>query len=147
MWTYNGAAIELAEAVFIKRLPQHCHEFRETKLLAKETLSNSARFLLVFILIHSNDKHDRSLVQLVLNGLREVPLPVISCECYVFPVNATVCVRGCFFSENSRVYFPFLFTDCLQWISIPMILGYVFIDGAVIRRDRTISLRDQCVFP
>ena len=38
MWTYNGAAIELAAAVFIKRLPQNCHEFRETKLLAKETL-------------------------------------------------------------------------------------------------------------
>ena len=48
--------------------------------------------------------------------------------------------------ENSRVYFPFLFTDCLQWSSIPMILGSAFLDVAVIRHDRTI-LRDQCVFP
>ena len=31
----------------------------------------SARFLLVFILIHGNDKQDRLLAQLVLNGLRE----------------------------------------------------------------------------
>ena len=53
---------------FIKRLQKHGHEFRdETKLLAKETLYNSARFLLVVILIHGNDKH----AQLVLNELRE----------------------------------------------------------------------------
>ena len=40
IWTYNEAAIELAVAVFIKRLQQHaCHQFRdENKLLAKETL-------------------------------------------------------------------------------------------------------------
>ena len=31
---------------------------------------NSTRFLLVFILAHGNDKHNRLLVQLVLNGLR-----------------------------------------------------------------------------
>ena len=38
MWTYNEAAIELAAAVFFKRLQQHGLEFRdETKLLAKET--------------------------------------------------------------------------------------------------------------
>ena len=39
MWTYNEAAIELAAAVFLKRLQQHGHEFcDEPKLLAKETL-------------------------------------------------------------------------------------------------------------
>ena len=39
MWVYNEAAIELAAAVFFKRLQQRGHEFRdETKLLAKETL-------------------------------------------------------------------------------------------------------------
>ena len=41
MWTYNEAAIELAAAVFGKRLQEHQagHEFRDqTKLLAKETL-------------------------------------------------------------------------------------------------------------
>ena len=85
MWTYNEAAIELAAAVFLKRLRQHGHEFRdETKLLAKETLKNSTRFLLVFILIHSNDKQDRLLVEIVLNGLREAPVRVRSCKCHVF---------------------------------------------------------------
>ena len=40
IWTYNEAAIELAAAVFIKRLQQYaCHKLRdENKLLAKETL-------------------------------------------------------------------------------------------------------------
>ena len=43
--------------VFIKRLQQRGHEFwDETNLLAKEMLYNSARFLLVFIFIHDNDK-------------------------------------------------------------------------------------------
>ena len=39
-----------------------------------------------------------------------------------------------------------LFTDCLQWSNIPMILGSVFLDVAVIRHDRTIMC-DQCVLP
>ena len=40
IWTYNEAAIELAAAVFIKRLQKHaCHKVRdENKLLAKKTL-------------------------------------------------------------------------------------------------------------
>ena len=55
LWTYNEVAVELTAAVFIKRSQQHGHEFRdESKLLAKETLKNLARFLLVFILIHGN---------------------------------------------------------------------------------------------
>ena len=55
LWAYNEVAVELAAAVFIKRSQQHGHEFRdESKLLAKETLKNLARFLLVFILIHGN---------------------------------------------------------------------------------------------
>ena len=44
-----------------------------------------------------------------------------------------------------KFHFPSLFTDFLEWSSVPMILGYVFLDVAVIRHDRTI-LRDQCVF-
>ena len=36
MWSYDEAIIELAAAIFMKRLQQHGHEFRdETKLLAK----------------------------------------------------------------------------------------------------------------
>ena len=36
MWSCNEAIIELAAAIFMKRLQQHGHEFRdETKLLAK----------------------------------------------------------------------------------------------------------------
>ena len=55
LWTYNEVAVELAAVVFIKRSQQHGHEFRdESKLLAKETLKNLARFPLVFILIHGN---------------------------------------------------------------------------------------------
>ena len=55
------------------------------------------------------------------------------------------CLCLSIFVENSRDYFPFLSTDCLQWSSIPMMLGSVFLDVAVIRHDRI--LRDQCVFP
>ena len=70
------------------------------------------------------------------------------------PVNtvSSVCVFELFalcssiFSENSGVYFPFLFTDHLQRSSIPVILGSVFLNVAVIRNDQTI-LRDQCAFP
>ena len=55
-------------------------------------------------------------------------------KCHVFEV------------ENSRVYIPSLFTDRLKWSIIPMILGSVFLDVAVIwQQDRTI-LR-ECVFP
>ena len=48
--------------------------------------------------------------------------------------------------ENGNVYFPFLSTDRLQWSSITMMPGSVFLDVAVIRHYRSI-LRDQCVFP
>ena len=36
------------------------------------------------------------------------------------------CLCSSIFLEKSRVYCPFLFTDCLQWSSIPMILASVF---------------------
>ena len=49
------------------------------------------------------------------------------------------------FWKIAEFTFPFLSTDCLQWSSIPMMLGSVFLDVAVIWHDRTI-LRDQCVF-
>ena len=60
------------------------------------------------------------------------------------PVNtmSLVCVFELFalcssiFSENSRVDFPFLFTDYLQRSSIPVILGSVFLNVAVIRNDQ-----------
>ena len=55
-----------------------------TSFVTKETLYNLTRFLLVFILIHGNDKHDSFLVQLVLNGLTEAPVRVRPCECHVF---------------------------------------------------------------
>ena len=43
------------------------------------------------------------------------------------PVNAMClnCLCSSIFLEISRVYFPFLSTDCLQWSSIPMMLGSV----------------------
>ena len=56
------------------------------------------------------------------------------------PVNAMFlnCLWSSIVLEKSRVYSPFLFTDCLHWSSIPMILGFVFINIALIQGDRTI---------
>ena len=63
--SWNGYRVR--GGCFNKRLQQHGQGFRnETQLL-----KNLARFLLVFILIHGKDKHDRLLVQLVRNGLTE----------------------------------------------------------------------------
>ena len=63
------------------------------------------------------------------------------------PVNAMFlnCLCSSIFLENSRVYSPFLFTDCLQWSSIPMILGFVFLNIALIQDDRSmcVSLRSK----
>ena len=84
------------------------------------------------------DKHNRLLLLLVLNGIKETPV------WRLYPVNTMFlnCLCSSIFLENNRVYFPFLFTDC--W---PVILGSVVPDVEVIRHDRTI-LRDQCVsFP
>ena len=84
------------------------------------------------------DKHDRLLVLFVLNGIKETPV------WRLHPVNTMFLNFLCssIFLENSRVYFPFRFTDC--W---PVILGSVVLDVAVIRHDGAI-LRDQCVsFP
>ena len=64
--TFNETAIEFAAAVFNKRPQQYGQEFRNKTQLLK----NLARFLLVFILIHGKDKHDRLLVQFVLTDLQ-----------------------------------------------------------------------------
>ena len=65
--TFYETVIEFTATVFNKRLQQHGQEFRNQTQLLK----NLARFLLVFILIHSKDKHERLLVQLVRNRLTE----------------------------------------------------------------------------
>ena len=129
--------------VFIKRLLQRGHEFwDETNLLAKEMLYNSARFLLVFIFIHDNDKkttvYSSSLFSTDLDS--NGPVRVRFCGGHVYELFVFEHIL-----ENSRVYFPLLFTDCLQWSRIPMILGSVFLDVAVIRHDRT-NLGNQSVF-
>ena len=64
--TFNETAIEFGAAVFNKRSQQYGQEFRNKTQLLK----NLARFLLVFILIHGKDKHDRLLVQFVLTDLQ-----------------------------------------------------------------------------
>ena len=82
MWVYNKATIKFPAAVIISGIQQHRHEFyNDTIVLVKETLSKSARFLLAYISIHGNDKYLCLLVQLVLSGLREVPVRV---RCHVF---------------------------------------------------------------
>ena len=45
------------------------------------------------------------------------------------PVNVMFlnCLCSSMFLENSRVYFPFLSTDCLQWNNIPMMLVLFFL--------------------
>ena len=55
------------------------------------------------------------------------------------------CLRSSIFLENSRFYFPFSFTDCLQYSGIPVKMGSVPLDVAMIRHNRTI-LRDQLPF-
>ena len=62
----------------------------------------------------------------------------------VDPVNVmSVCVQAYLLGllENSRVYIPSLFTDCLKWSSISVILGSVFLNVAVIQQ------HDQAIFP
>ena len=99
--------------VFIKRLLQRGHEFwDETNLLAKEMLYNSARFLLVFIFIHDNDKkttvYSSSLFSTDLDS--NGPVRVRFCGGHVYELFVFEHIL-----ENSRVYFPLLLTDCLQW--------------------------------
>ena len=141
VWTYNEVAIELAAAVFIKRLQQHGREFRdEVNFWGRKRYRiwlDSFLYLSWFTATNA-DKHDRLLVLLVLNGIKETPVWRLD------PVNTMFlnCLCSSIILENSRVYFAFLFTDC--W---PVILGSVVLDVAVIRHDRTI-LGDQCVsFP
>ena len=98
---------------FIKPLQQHGHEFwHKTTLLVEKTLKNSARFLLVFSLIHGIDKHHCLLVQLVLNRFIEYELN---------PVNTMfVTVYKCWsiFLKNSSVvlslfiFYRFCFSQC-----------------------------------
>ena len=68
-------------------------------------------------------------------------------QCESDPVNAIFlnCLCSSIFLENSRVYFPFLSKDCLQWNSIPMMLGSVFPDVAVssVRSNNCVSLRSK----
>ena len=75
MWTYNEAAIELAVAVFCKLLQEHQAMSFVTKLNSWRKKHSKIRLdsFFVFISIHGKDKHDRLLVQIVLNGLREAP--------------------------------------------------------------------------
>ena len=113
----------------------------ETNLLAKEMLYNSARFLLVFIFIHDNDEKRPFTLGLFSTDLdSNGPVRVRFCGGHVYELFVFEHIL-----ENSRVYFPLLFTDCLQWSRIPMILGSVFLDVAVIRHDRT-NLRNLLRF-
>ena len=74
MWTYNEAAIELAAAVFGKRLQEHQAMSFVTKLNSWRRKHYKIRLdSVLYLLIHGKDKHDRLLVQIVLNGLREAP--------------------------------------------------------------------------
>ena len=138
VWTYNEVAIELAAAVFIKRLQQHGHEFRdEVNFWRRKRYRiwlDSFLYLSWFTATNA-DKHNRLLVLLVLNGIKETPVWRLD------SVNAMFlnCLCSSIFLENSRVYFPFLFTDC--W---PVILGSVFLDVADSARSNNFA-RPMCV--
>ena len=72
--TYNEAAIELVAAVFCKRLQEHHATSFVTKLNSWRRKHYKIRLdSVLYLLIHGKDKHDRLLVQIVLNGLREAP--------------------------------------------------------------------------
>ena len=124
-----------AVAVFIKQLQQHGHA--KLNLWRRKRYGMRLDSLLYLSWFTARIKHDRLLVYLVFNGLLERH------QYESETVNAMFlnCLCPNIFLENSRVYFPILFTDCLQWSSK---LRFVFLDVAVIRQDRT-TLRDQCV--
>ena len=132
--------------VFIKRLLHRGHEFwDETNLLGKEMLYNSARFLLVFFFIHDNDKktavYSSSLFSTDLDS--NGPIRVRFCGGHVYELFVLEHIL-----ENSRLYFPLLFTDCLQLSRNQWYLILFFSASqwfVEIRHDRT-NLRNQCVF-
>ena len=102
-------AIELAAAVFINDYNSMAMSFM-TKLnvwLRTGYRIISARFLLVFILIHGNDKQDRLLAQLVLNGLREATSQLTSTSLILWmPCFLTLCVWA-YFWKIEEFAFPF----------------------------------------
>ena len=54
------------------------------------------------------------------------------------------CLCSSIFLENSKVYVPFLFTNGLKWISIPMILGFFLHDRTLnFARSMCVSLRSK----
>ena len=121
-----------------KRLQQHGREFcNETQLL--ENLARLFLFLFwstarISTTVRSSDLQRHRCSYILCNAM--------SLNCYF-----TVCVQQYLLGllENSRVYIPSLFTDCLKWNSIPMILGSAFLNVAVIRRHNRTILR-KCVF-
>ena len=90
--------------VFIKRLLQRGHEFwDETNLLAKEMLYNSARFLLVFIFIHDNDKK-RPFTRPACSQRTQIATDQYELDSMVVMFMNCLCLS--IFWKNSRVYFP-----------------------------------------
>ena len=138
MWTYNEAAIELAAAVFGKRLHEHQAMSFVTKLNSWRRKHYKIRLDSFLYLSGFTAK-----INTTVCSSRLFSTDLERHQYELDPVNAMFlnCLCWRIFLENSRVYFPFLSTDCLQWSSIPMMLGSVFLDVAVIRHDGTI-LRD-----
>ena len=143
MWTYNEAAIDLAAAVsFVNDYNSMAMSF-VTKLNFRRRKLYKIR-LYSFLYLSSF----RATINTTDCSSRLFSTDLERHQYELDPINAMFlsCFCSRIFLKNSRVYFPFLSTDCLQWSSIPMMLGSVFLDVAVNRHDRTI-LPDQCVFP
>ena len=133
-WTYNEAAIELAAAVFCKRLQEHQAMSFVTKLNSWRRKHYKIRLDSFLYVSGFTAKINTTVCS---SRLFSTDLERHLNQYELDPVNAMLlnCLCSSIFLENSRVYFPLLSTDCLQWSSIPMMLGSVFLDVAVIRHD------------
>ena len=127
MWTYNEAAIKLVVAVFFKWLQQHGHEFRTKLNFWRRKLYKIGLDSFLYLSWFTET------IKTTICSSRLFSTDLERHQCESDPVNAIFlnCLCSSIFLENSRVYFPFLSTDCLQWNSIPMMLASVFLDVSV----------------
>ena len=105
-------------------------------------LYNSARFLLVFIFIHDNDEK-RPFTHLACSQRTKKATDRYELDSVVVMFMNCLCLS--IFWKIAEFIFSLVSHGLLTMEQIPMILGSVFLDVAVIRHDRT-NLCNQCVF-
>ena len=143
MWTYNEAAIVLAVAIFLNDYKSMAMSF-----VTKLNFWRRKRYRIQLDSFLYLSWFDTATINMNCCSSSLFSTDLQRHQYELEPANAMFlnCFCSRIFFENSRVYFPFLFTNCLQWNSIPMIWCSVCLDITVIQHDWTI-LHDQCVFP